>query len=157
MRFWSKKIALALVVLLLLPGVSYALTDNQKALVGLPGLSVSVAVDPRMLPFGLTEEQIKTDVELRLRKAGIKVVEGRWPLLAVSITTMIRSATIFYAIEMGLSEIATLDRGIRASGTIWNTGYMGVTGTAKIREVRNAVGDQVDKFINDYLAANPKK
>jgi len=66
--------AVALVVsLLLLPGVSHALTDGQKALAGLRGMQVVVEkMDPQAERLGLAEDQIKTDVELRRRKAGIR-------------------------------------------------------------------------------------
>jgi hypothetical protein len=42
----------------------------------------------------------------------------------------------------------------------WNQGGLGGGGgkitTDTIRSVREFVGDFVDKFINDFLAANPK-
>jgi hypothetical protein len=151
------KTAVALVVLLLLPGVSHALTNQQKALVGLPGLSVAVAIDPHVPASGLTKEQTKTDVELRLRKAGINVVEEGWPILGVGITAMkTNSTTIFYAIEVELSEVVTLHRGIKASGTTWDAGFIGYTGINNAIKIRRDVNDQVDRFINNYLAANPR-
>jgi hypothetical protein len=41
-------------------------------------------------------------------------------------------------------------------GTIWSAARATVW-TSKIREIRKDVGDDVDEFINDYLAANPKR
>jgi len=78
-RFWglgSKGAVMALVATLLLhPGVSHALTDQQKALVGLKGVEVGVEnVNPQAERLGLTAALIKTDIELRLRKAGVKVL-----------------------------------------------------------------------------------
>ena len=39
----------------------------------------------------------------------------------------------------------------------WETDTQGTVGKSNIRQIREVIGDMVDKFINDYLAANPKK
>jgi hypothetical protein len=160
MRFLSKEIAVALTVLLLLPGVSHALTEPQKALVGLKGVYVVVGdMEPEAARLGLTEAQIKTDVELRLRKAGIRVLTEGWPHLTVNLTILIGSPHSSYNTVLSLFEPVTLDRGIRAYGSIWNTGYLGqfMTQEDMKSKIREPLGDRVDNFINDYLAANPKK
>ena len=154
--------ALALVmVLLLLPGVSHALTYNkQEALVGLKGVEVIVeARDYKGESGGLSRDQIQTDVELRLRKAGIRVLTKKergetpgQPDLYVVVSTYFYA----YLIEVGVREVVTLARGFEAPGTIWQTGLLGGVGTERKRMIRESVGDQVDMFINDYLAANPK-
>jgi arginine/ornithine N-succinyltransferase beta subunit len=55
--------------------------------------------------------------------------------------------------------MVTLDRGFRTPGDIdiWDKGSTGAVGTANMREIRKRVGNHVDKFINDYRAAIPKK
>ena len=73
-----KVVVALLVTLLLLPGVSYALTDKQKVLVGLKGVLVVVEdVAPHVERLGLRKDPIKKDTELRLRKAGVKVSDTR--------------------------------------------------------------------------------
>jgi len=169
-RLWgmgSKAVVVALVALLLLPGVSYALTNQQKALVGLKGVEVAVeGMNPQAERLGLTKAQIQTDVELRLRKAGVRVLTDEEslgtpgsPWLYVNVGTFIRSGSALcaYGVEVVLNEMVTLARGFKTVGGIWHTGNVGTVGTSNIREIRKDVGDQVDKFINDYLAANPKK
>ena len=154
--------------LLLLPGVSHALTFKQKALVGLKGVEVLVeGMQPEAERLGLTRAQIQTDVELRLRKAGIRVLTekerdetpGR-PYLYVNVNTIFLQKTpaVVYGILVKLREWVTVDRGLRTLGAIWETaGCIGTVGTQKIiKVIRDDVGDQVDEFINDYLAANPK-
>jgi len=76
MRDWVSTVVVALVLtLLLLPGVSHALTAEQKVLVGLKGVFVFVeSTQPEQPRVGLTKDQIRTDVELRLRKAGVRVL-----------------------------------------------------------------------------------
>jgi hypothetical protein len=159
--------ALALVILLLLSGVSHALSIDQKPLVGLKGVYVVVeSIDPQAERLGLTKAQITTDVELRLRKAGLKVLTKNemlkapgTPFLCVNVNTFIRagSALCAYHVSVILNESVLLARGVTTVGGIWNTGGVGTVGVDKITQIRGAVGDEVDKFINDYLAANPEK
>ena len=170
MRGWVSRVVVTLVVLLLLPGVSHALTDEQNALVGLQGVHVVVFVEkmnPQAEKHGLTKAQIQSDVELRLRKAGVKVLTmiesietPEMPLLYVvpSILIMPDLNVCFVSIEVGLLERVTLASGVdKVPGRIWSKGYMGTVGIDKITQIRGIVGDKVDIFINDYLAANPKK
>ena len=156
----------ALLVLLLLPGVSHALTDDQEALVGLKGVEVVIEkIKPAAERLGLTRDQIKTDVELRLRKAGVRVLTEKErlempgvPFLYVNVGIAFNadSTLVAYSIRAELNELVTLDRGFRTRGAIWDTSRVGGVGTGRISELREDVGDQVDRFINDYLAANPK-
>lgn len=160
-------VALLVVALLLLPGLSYALTADQKVLVGLKGVYVLVeSLDPQAERLGLTKGQIQTDVELRLRKAGVMVLtREEWkktpgkPFLYVNISTKTRSGSELcaYSTHVKLEELVTLARGFQTAGTIWNTGEVGTVGINKISQIRDSVGDRVDSFINDYLAANPKR
>src|SRR5664280_2652986 len=130
-----KAAMVALVVLLLLPGVSQALTDEQKALGGLKGLYVSVDdIQPEVERLGLTKDRIKTDVELRLRKAGVKVLTEKectattgCPLLYVNVNTNIvpTSAIFSYAISVGLKEAVMLNRDMGVSATIWERTVVG--------------------------------
>jgi hypothetical protein len=163
----SKVMVVILVVLLLLPGVSHALTDQQKALVGLRGVFVLVAdMKPEAERLGLTPAQIKTDVELRLRKAGIRVLAKEeceetpgMPFLYVDLHTAFRQGSypVTFLIQIKLMEWVTLARGFGIYGAIWSTSGHGGAGVSNAREMRGYVGDTVDQFINDYLAANPKK
>jgi hypothetical protein len=122
-------------------------------------------MDPQAERLGLTEDQIKTDVELRLRKAGVRVLtKEKWvstpgaPHLFVVINTYIRSdiGLCAYSIRLELNEMVSLARSLKVIGTIWERGATGMVGVDKIGGLRSSVGDQVDIFINDYLAANPK-
>ena len=159
--------ALALfVVLLLLPGVSNALTDEQRVLVGLKGMHVLVEeMNPKAEGLGLTKAQIKVDVELRLRKAGIRVLTEKeqlempgGPALYVDINSYFPpDIPIFaFSINIELMEWVTLANGFKVFGAVWSTKPIGISRKDEIREIRKSIGDVVDKFINDYLAANPK-
>lgn len=167
-RKWLTGAFLAALVIapLLLPGVSYALTLNPKVLVGLKGVYVLIEpINPQAERLGLTKDQIKADVELRLLKAGVRVLTeeeqnatpGK-PSLYVNINTHIEKnlPIIPLSIRIDLNEVVTLDTGLKTVGTIWHTGSVGVVGKKSIRKIREAVNQDIDRFINDYLAANPK-
>jgi hypothetical protein len=160
------EVVVLLVVLLLLPGVSHALTDNQKALVGLMGVNIDIAeMDSDAERLGLTRDQLQTDVELRLRKAGVRMLTekerretpgGPRLYVSVAISSGANSPIAAYSIIVALTEWVTLDRDLRTIGTIWEIGFVRTVLKKDIRELRRDLGDMVDKFINDYLAANPK-
>ncbi len=151
------------VAFLLLPTVSIAKGDPEP-LRGLKGVHVLVEnIDSQAERLGLTRAQIQTDVELRLRKAGVRVLTEKerletpgCPHLYVNINTPIGQGLVVYSISVELFELVTLARGFVTDGAIWNIRFAGCVGTSNIRKVREGVGDCVDKFINDYLAANPK-
>jgi hypothetical protein len=159
------KTVVILLVFLLLPGVSHALTVKQRALGGLKGMGVMVEdMRPEAERLGLTRNQIQTDVELRLRKAGVRVLTEKekdetpgMPYLYVNVNTMFDSASCVFSITVELSEWVTLARGFKTSGRIWQSSSVGIVGINKLSQIRVSVGELVDKFINDYLAANPKK
>jgi hypothetical protein len=161
-----------LVVVLLLPGVSHALTPEQEWLVGLKGVSVVVPdIPPEAERLGLIKEHIKTEVELRLRKTGIRVLTMKemlgtpgtpgmpgMPFLFIHINPIItKSGLCICGIDVDLSEIVSLYNGKQARGIIWSKGLVGDVNINNINGIQQKVGVLVDMFINDYLAANPKK
>jgi hypothetical protein len=160
--------AILAIAFLLITSVSLAGDElEQRALRGLNGVYVLVEVlNPEAERLGLTQDQIKTDVELRLRKAGVRVLtnEDRYktpgmPYLYVNVNTSFKSGTGLCAHSVGveLKEMVMLARRFETVGSIWRTGSVGTVGIANIKELRGSVGDLVDEFINDYLAANPNK
>ncbi len=157
--------ALALVMLLVLPNVSHALTMNQKALVGLEGVQVVIeGPGTEAERLGLSKNQIKADVERRLRKAGVRVLTNQeevetpgTPHLYVKISTGINQTGILaYSINVDLIEIVTRFTGETAFATVWEKGEAGSVGLNNINQIQPRIDNLIDKFINDYLAANPK-
>jgi hypothetical protein len=142
--------------------------DTREVLSGLKGINVVVEYfDPEFEKKGiLTKEQIQTDVELELRKFGVKVLSDKEslqeygsPYLYIRTTFFINSYSPFSGvIEVALNEKVKL---IRQSGWI----VVGASTWAKVKgfknyeanDVRELIKEQVDVFINDYLAANPKE
>jgi hypothetical protein len=114
--------------------------------------------------LGLTTDAIQTDVELKLRLAGIRVVTLEealkvpgGPILYVLVSVLPdgRAASI----EIELHQNVLLERnGLRVVGMpTWNTRYLMWEPNPTAQAVRNVVKDQVDVFLNAWLAVNPKK
>ena len=168
MRLYAAFIALYLFS----PLVAHADDDelSRPTLRGLQG--VGVLIENLRFEFeqnGLTRSAIQTDVELKLRQAGIPVLSrdmllqsaGK-PYLYVQVSVCIASSDLSCAfhISVELRQNARLERdpNIYSSVSTWST--LGLTGTVEkmnVRMVRDSVKDQVDQFINAYLAMNPKK
>lgn len=142
---------------------------------GLQGVHVLVFPpdDPEVERRGLREAEIQTDVELRLRKAGIKVLSlgetlktaGQPVLYVIVHTAAGRGPTeglYAYNVNMQLMENVVLDRdpSMKVKAATWTfpeyvPGYVGMVGADKLRATRDYLNTVVDEFINDYLAANP--
>jgi fructose-1,6-bisphosphatase len=55
-------------------------------------------------------------------------------------------------------EVNLVQNAERHSAITYRTsGLLGITSISDFRNVRDAVGDQIDVFLNDYLTMNPKK
>ena len=112
--------------------------------------------------LGLTQETIKTDVELKLRLAGIHVVAKEEseklrgsPVVYVNLnlTDDARAANI----DVEFQQNAVLDRNSMWTPrvTTWSKGIVVLSPTSQ--RIRDYVRDLIDKFLNDWLSVNPKK
>ena len=164
LRMKVKVSVLAMAFLLILMPSRAASYQNRAALVGLKGVWVLVeSVHPETESQSLIKDQIKTDVELRLRKAGIRVltpnqaavIPGK-PVLLVYVNAAIASGICVYVALVQLTEDVTLARGIETTAITWDAYLTGSIKAQNISKVRKDVSDLVDKFITDYRAANPK-
>jgi hypothetical protein len=148
--------------------------DSRRTLAGLRGVYVVVSdmkEDARQK--GLWEAQLRTDVELKLRQAGINVLTKEevrrtpgLPHLDVTTSTLqlqesALSGLYAFAINVELVQAVCLGRSpsVLTLGRTWNaTGVFGTVGSDNLGEyVRKDVRDVTDQFINAYLAANPKR
>jgi hypothetical protein len=147
--------------------------ELQKfSLGGLNGVSVVVA------PFeasadgsSLRQDLVQTDTEIRLRKAGINVVDtqqfekqlGEVAILYIELQ-FIKEDTIdriTYSISVSAIQTAKPLRDSPSTppkfqAETWIDGVFGHVTSENMATIRQSVGDIVDKFTNDYLASNPK-
>jgi len=145
------------------------ISSERETLRGLKGFYVLIIDD-----IGL-ESILKTAVELKFRKAGIRVLTidelafmpGEpylWIIVRAINTIKLKSPQIsfsgfFYSVTVEFKQDVTLSRNhfIKTSGVTWTDSILGTTPeTNAWRNIREAVSFLVDEFMNDYLAVNPK-
>lgn len=136
---------------------------TRKPLVGLKSFRVIIEdLDRDAISDGLTLQQLRTDAELRLRKAGITVKDegGDAPYLYINLNAMKGEDGLYaYSIVVQVNRLVMVKCPPEDFfyAVVWDKNAVGTVGALKIRQVRDHINDVVDRFINDYLAANPKK
>jgi hypothetical protein len=127
--------------------------SNYKDLI----VSIDVQDDSKL---GITEDDVRTKVELRLRQAGIrphptaaeglKVGASGWVLVVVKTF----ESAFSFQIEFGRSVSWILPNGspARQLAFLWFRDRLGIGHDRAF--VLSAVGDEMDKFLNAYLKAN---
>jgi hypothetical protein len=112
------------------------------------------------------KQQFEEDVDLDLRDSDIKIftkeeletIPGR-PRLSLYVVAYEDPAykdTYLYCFRIAHIEDATLVRNYGyAEGICWDSGHY--VGRGKESAIRQAVKTQLNKYITDYLAVNPKK
>ena len=168
------KTALAGLALLSVTAVSPLLgqgddESTRKTLAGLHRVRVVVQLSDsaEVQKDGLSQSQLQTDVEVKLRQTGIIVLSqqeaqsGPWLNVIVSTLNVSSTNTMgMYAVSVSaeLHQWVTLARNpsVRVWVSTWSTtGQFGTT--AHLSSVRDIIRDMTDQFINAYLAVNPKR
>jgi len=143
---------------------------ERETLRGLKGFYVLVEeLRADIVRAGLTKKILQTDVELKLRKAGIRVLltKDEMQYLYIRVTAMdlkaetqhepIAQRGFLYLVDATFRQgvILSRNRSIKLPGaTTWESSLFGIS--ADLRGIREVVSDLVDEFMNDYLAVNPK-
>ena len=148
------------------------MTGQRDSLKYLPGVKVMVEGSKNAIEAGFDEQAFQTDVELKLRMAGIRVLETEdhglpWLYLNVNALHQKSNQQASYAISLELVQSVGLlhypssspedspedDLARRSMFAItWSSGVLGFGTAANARDVgRNLV----DTFANDWLAVNP--
>lgn len=144
-------------------------SDQKESLRGLKGLFILVEpLNPEVEKAGISREQLRGEVELKLRQAGIRVFreeqrleEPGQPYLYINLNAYSwREEVIYgYSFKVDLNQLVILKRDpkIGCFGTTWYSGSAGIIGANKLKSfIRMELADTLDKFINDYSAVNPK-
>jgi len=150
--------------LLLLPVLAWGQggAAQRATLKGINSVEVVVeAIDPAAEHDGLTRSQLQTDVEERLRKAGITVGPTLTGHLYVNVDTEKGERGQLYAYNITVQYVqqVVLARDPKAPifAPTWDTGGVGIIVANRLRDVRQDVANYVDQFIKAYLEQNPKQ
>ena len=151
----------AFICLLSLTSTAQPGAEADAALRGVSSLSVVVdSRDRDLRSAGVTAQNLKSNAEVTLRSAGIKVVspEPHSPYLHIIVTLRRAPDTSLYAfwIEVSFKQAATLrrDPSVWVTATTWSTGVVGAVSDGRLQDVRAVVLDYVSAFANDLLVAN---
>jgi hypothetical protein len=168
---WTVLAALALSAADVSPLVGQGESESsRKTLAGLNGVFVWVGpVEDELQRNGLDTIQIRTDVELKLRQAGIPVRAEEQPspgvhapILYINLNALkspdVPQYSFYVALQVGQEACLTRNPALTLRATTWSSGTFGTVGQSKLGSfVRDKIRDLTDRFINAYLAANPKR
>jgi len=156
-------------LLLISSRVSFAASDMAQLLRDLQNFGVDCTFqvsDKDKVWINITKDQVKTYVELKLRKASIKVIDkkGFLPYLNIDFLLYeIGPSNYCLVLSCSLIEIVNLDRKTKITGELmtktWQTEgkvYRIFKGKLKANDILDEIGYLVDIFINDYLFVNQR-
>lgn len=142
------------------------LLDERDDLKGLHLISergVDIVIQPlkaEIKKYGLTEDAVKTTVELRLRKHGIKVCQSPRALHIIVNTYVdedFNCTAINVLVELLRPAVLLFNPKVTTNAVIWSKSHLNLAPLDEITAVMTGVQILVDEFINDYQAANPKE
>jgi hypothetical protein len=141
---------------------------SRPSLKGLKKLSIFVKIGERLSEdlkkAGLTEDRLRTGVELKLREAKIDVayIEGLpsdTPILYVEVGGSNRNGkTFLFLIEVELWQKSFLKRDPKKEviAATWSTGVFGSASASNIaKDMMGLVNGMMDTFVKAYLSVNP--
>jgi len=163
-----KKSISVLVVLSLVFVLSVPLTSNSddlplhiKSLKGIKVVDVIIEdfAGNNKPPF--TKEFLQNIVELKLRLAGIQIdYSSLGPYILVTLNPIYLDTNkhFVYSLRLSVNQPVFLARNnVFSVGTTWVTSMVGIMPERNFRsDVKDTLETQMDKFLNDYLKANPR-
>jgi predicted CXXCH cytochrome family protein len=152
--------------------------DHRGSLSGLTGVTVVAVVEQSDLfkRYGLTEDAIRTKVEMQLKRNGVRVIDHKDRILRQSwlyvnlrlmevpsrhnferADALSGSLNIFLRQKVELPGTPGDSKRRFCTATTWDTGGIVIWGTTQIEEGLNeTIEVLVEKFSKDYQQANPK-
>lgn len=155
---------LIMLVAFLAPASAFSQTESSlKTLNGFDTLKVEVEnLAPDLEQAGLKKEQIQTDIETKLRAAGLKIKNSNesinpYVVLYVSVNSIDNGVGGFaVSVHSSLNQIVVLDRNkslATVAGT-WESRSIVSVIKEKVQAVRGFVNGQIDLFVKAYQKAN---
>ncbi len=147
----------------------YEMPEKIRNLVSIKDMHIFVVnLNEDAESTGLTKEQLKMSVELKLRLVGIKVnSEEEWFASSHSACIYVQITSVglnnipssVYDVSINFKQDVTLVRSpySTVNATTWERSLVGFCPQNDFQKiVQDTVKDLMDDFINDYLTANPK-
>jgi len=155
-------------LLLFLRFATAAEPNSRATLRGLRGVEVIIEkLGEEVARAGLSESQLRTDVERQLRQANIPILTHKEALqqpgrpglyVRLQIVSVQALKAHLLSIEVAVVQQVTLTRNATIKPVVptWRTASIGAVGNTNVEQVREAVGQHVNHFIGAYLAVNPE-
>jgi len=165
---WARSVWSVCAVAALASGSAAAATsDSQIERASLSGLTtISVVVEdlaPVAQKNGLSSSATQTEVERRLRQAGISITPDADAYLYVHVTVADpgTSLPLPYLVDVSLMQEVTLPRGVKTRTPLqvptWGLNRLGMSDAGGLRvAVNGRVDEFVDQFIKAFQSVNPK-
>jgi hypothetical protein len=141
---------------------------SRPSLQGLKKMAVVVQIEKPVSDdfkkVGLTEERIRTGIELKLQEAKIDVVyienlPSDTPILHVEVNGSKRNGKTFsFLIEVELWQKSFLKRDpkIEVTAATWSAGVFGLGSASNIaNDIMGWLNGTMDTFVKAYLSVNP--
>jgi len=155
----------ALSWVLLCSTVAFGQNVERQSLKSLRSFTVGVDLTPDALRVGLSEDQVKSDVEALLRRAGLRVVtvKDSDAILYINVAALLikskgaRPQPVAYASRVECEQWATLvASNTLASATTWLKGGLGVSlrHSAAKADINRQIAGLVGEFLTDHALAN---
>ena len=115
----------------------------------------------------MSTQQIQTDVELRLRRAGIVIAKKSEAFLSVSLNAIPQQFSdgrmvgiTTYSVFISFYQLVTVERAPQKffAASTWHAQTLAYSNTGQVLEVcrGRVIPDLIDRFLNAYLSVNPK-
>jgi len=119
------------------------------------------SIEPEIQNLGLTQAQVKADVEAKLREANIDVspdIERGRPAvyLYVQVIRPEKISRLFYSVSLSVLQNVVLERdpNVKTNTDTWVVRMLGMS--SGIEAIRADIRSLMDQFIEDYRKANQK-
>src|SRR5215469_2672224 len=145
------------------PGLTRG-TDHPYGLRGVSSVWVLIeSLSAEEANIGLADDTVRTDVELRLRSAGLRVIspeeakkiavkDNTFLYVNVAVTSGGWAATVLAQ----FAQAAYVLRNSLPIGTAFTWTDVSTLSSPSLGSVRSEIKDLVDKFLNEWLTQNPR-
>jgi len=140
---------------------------SVASLSGLRAFNISIGdLSAEVRQDGLTAARLQTDIELKLREAGIRFLPqpawidtiGGAELYVEANALKHAGGQYSYCIQISvIQKVSLLTKPTHETlAATWSTSVMGVVGSSGVAtKIRAEVGAETDRFVTSYLSANP--
>jgi hypothetical protein len=133
----------------------------QSPLSGKPSMCLDVSVEAAVQRTGLTQDNLRTEIELVLRRNRVPLVSASpCTLLTVVIEGFqneLDKLTLVYRVEVQASDAVIIKRtNVATHAVVWSRSRFGTAGLLRIGTIRDYALEFMNKFCLEYLEQNER-